>query len=93
MDGLYADPYGRCTNYFQCQAGVFQQYSTCDLGIFDPLTQRCVVSAELTVRPCGLQVSSQVMFFSPSVCLKVMFSFRHVTCGEFSSDAIDAFAT
>ncbi|BFY97985.1 hypothetical protein BsWGS_01025 [Bradybaena similaris] len=57
MDGLYADPYGRCTNYFQCQAGVFQQYSTCDLGIFDPLTQRCVVSAELTVRPCGLQPS------------------------------------
>ncbi|CAG5128102.1 unnamed protein product [Candidula unifasciata] len=57
MDGLYADPFGRCTNYFQCTGGVFQQYLTCDLGIFDPLTQRCVVSAELTVRPCGLQPS------------------------------------
>ncbi|BFZ01121.1 hypothetical protein BsWGS_04160 [Bradybaena similaris] len=57
MDGYYADPYGRCTNYFQCQRGVFQQYLSCDLGIFDPLTQKCVLSAELTVRPCGLQPS------------------------------------
>ncbi|KAH9520287.1 hypothetical protein Btru_060429 [Bulinus truncatus] len=57
LDGNYADPYGRCTHYFECKDGVFQQYSICDLGIFDPLTQKCVVSAELTVRPCGLQPS------------------------------------
>ncbi|GFS06404.1 chitin binding beak protein 1 [Elysia marginata] len=57
MDGLFADPHGRCTHYFQCKAGEFQQYHTCDLGIFDPLTHRCVVSAELTMRPCGVQPS------------------------------------
>ncbi|CAL1539215.1 unnamed protein product, partial [Lymnaea stagnalis] len=57
LDGHYADPYGRCTHYFECKQGAFQQYNTCDLGIFDPLTQKCVLSAELTVRPCGLQPS------------------------------------
>ncbi|KAK3750276.1 hypothetical protein RRG08_015769 [Elysia crispata] len=57
MDGLFADPYGRCTHYFECREGKFQNYFTCDLGIFDPLTHRCVVAAELTMRPCGLQPS------------------------------------
>ncbi|KAK7011769.1 chitin binding beak protein 1 [Biomphalaria glabrata] len=57
LDGYYADPYGRCTHYFECKDGAFQQYNICDLGIFDPLTQKCVLSAEQTVRPCGLQPS------------------------------------
>ncbi|ESO86722.1 hypothetical protein LOTGIDRAFT_235309 [Lottia gigantea] len=54
MDGYHADPYGRCSFYFECRKRKFIKYHTCDYGSFDPVTSECVLATELLPRPCGL---------------------------------------
>ncbi|XP_070178403.1 uncharacterized protein [Littorina saxatilis] len=52
-DGLYADPYGRCALYYECQQSLLKTYHKCDLGTFDPRTQRCQFSLTHVPAPCG----------------------------------------
>ncbi|XP_046350574.2 uncharacterized protein LOC124131378 [Haliotis rufescens] len=53
-DGFHADPFGRCTYYFECRRKKFIRYRTCDFGSFDPIRQECIIPNELVPRPCGL---------------------------------------
>ncbi|XP_005106784.3 uncharacterized protein LOC101855365 [Aplysia californica] len=53
-DGFYADPYGRCSLYYQCKLQHLSAYLKCPLGSFNPTTKSCDQSLQLP-SPCGLQ--------------------------------------
>lgn len=52
-DGLYADPYGRCPLYYECQQSLLKKYHKCSFGAFDPRSQHCQFSVSHVPAPCG----------------------------------------
>ena len=53
-DGLYADPYGRCPLYYECQQSLLKKYHKCPNGsYFDPRAQRCSPTVSHVPAPCG----------------------------------------
>ncbi|XP_025078284.1 uncharacterized protein LOC112554611 [Pomacea canaliculata] len=55
QDGLYADPYGRCSMFYECQHGLLKQYHRCSYGSFDPSVQECSFLMSHLTSPCGQQ--------------------------------------
>ena len=54
-DGLYADPYGRCSLYYECQQSLLKKYHLCSEGSFDSRSRDCRTSVSHVPAPCGQQ--------------------------------------
>ncbi|KAK7496931.1 hypothetical protein BaRGS_00011911 [Batillaria attramentaria] len=52
-DGMYADTYGRCPFYYQCQHSLLKRFHKCHFGTFDPSSQDCQFDVSRVPAPCG----------------------------------------